>query len=301
MNYQLARLRYFIYGHRFLIMVLAFIFVVWASSFVVFSKNVDKTIRANEAAARARENDANTLLEELHEKRELEKRQAEKKKNQEESIPQKDQTENPAVSAPIEPANNTAGGCNEASSHNNPASIDVLVNKKHCLVPLSFVPSDLVTTSGATISAKAVADFNRMLGDAAGAGQSFLVSSSYRSYQTQVSTYNYWVATNGQQAADTFSARPGFSEHQTGLAIDVGAGDCILSCFGGTSQYQWFQANAAEYGFIQRYYAGFEHITGYTSEEWHYRYVGVGVAKDMRARGIKTLEQYWGLEGGGYR
>ena len=103
-----------------------------------------------------------------------------------------------------------------------------------------------------------------------------------------------------KRGADTYSARPGYSEHQTGLAFDVAAGSCVLDCFGTTSQYQWLQANAADYGFIQRYYAGYENITGYKAEEWHYRYVGTAVAKDMQARGIKTLEQYWDILGGGY-
>lgn len=198
-------------------------------------------------------------------------------------------------------AASSGGGCNQSSAHNNPASIDVLVNKKHCLIPLSFVPPDLVTSNGATLSAKAINDYNRMFAAAANAGQGFYVTSSYRSYSTQVSTYNYWVQQDGKAAADTYSARPGFSEHQTGLVIDVAANGCTLNCFGSTSQYQWFQANAAQYGFIQRYYAGYTAITGYTAEEWHYRYVGVAVAQDMKAKGIKTLEQYWGMEGGDYR
>lgn len=192
-------------------------------------------------------------------------------------------------------------GCNTATTHKNPAAIDVVVNKKHCLAPLTFVPPDLVASHGATLSSKAVASFNAMFAAAAAAGQPFTVSSSYRSYDTQVATYNHWVSVNGQQGADTVSARPGYSEHQTGFVIDVGANGCNLDCFGGTSQYQWFQENAAKYGFIQRYYAGYEHITGYASEEWHYRYVGTAVAQDMATKGIKTLEQYWGIEGGGYR
>lgn len=103
-----------------------------------------------------------------------------------------------------------------------------------------------------------------------------------------------------QAGADTYSARPGYSEHQTGLAFDVAANGCTLNCFGSTSQYQWFQQNAADYGFIQRYYSGYEVITGYKSEEWYYRYVGASIAKDMQAKGIKTLEQYWNIPGGDY-
>lgn len=146
--------------------------------------------------------------------------------------------------------------CNNSKIHNTPASIDVMVNKKHCIQPLSYVPADLVTTNGATLSAKAINSYNQMFAAASAAGQGFGVTSSYRSYNTQISTYNYWVSTSGQAGADTYSARPGYSEHQTGLVMDVSAGSCVLDCFGTTSQYQWLQQNAANYGFIQRYYAG---------------------------------------------
>ena len=110
------------------------------------------------------------------------------------------------------------------------------------------------------------------------------------------------MSVSGAAGADTYSARPGYSEHQTGFAVDVAnaTGTCSLDCFGTTSQYAWLQQHAADYGFIQRYYAGFEAITGYKAEEWHYRYVGVAIAKDMQQRGIKTLEQYWGVPGGTY-
>ena len=301
MNYQLSRLRYFIYGHRFIVVTLVFVITIWGGSFITFSRNVDKSIRANEAAARAQEDEASKLLEELQSKREAEHKAAEEKRLQEESEEERARAEEPVTAAPISPAGSSVGSCNTSTSHNNPASIDVLVNKKHCLVPLSFVPNVVSAQGGATISSVALQDYNRMFNDAASAGQPFWVSSSYRSYATQVSTYNHWVSVNGQTVADTVSARPGYSEHQTGLAIDVAAGDRTLNKFAGTSQYQWFQANAANYGFIQRYYAGFEGVTGYASEEWHYRYVGVAVAKDMQARGVKTLEQYWGFEGGNYR
>ncbi len=190
--------------------------------------------------------------------------------------------------------------CNTATSHNDPSSIDVVVNKKHCIQPLSFSPSDLSTSQGATLSSKAMAAYTQLYAAAAAAGQPFYVTSSYRSYATQIATYNKWVATSGQAGADTYSARPGYSEHQTGLAFDVAAHGCTLSCFGSTSQYSWLQKNAAVYGFIQRYYVDYDAITGYKAEEWHYRYVGIGVAKDMQSKGIKTLEQYWKISGGDY-
>ena len=195
-----------------------------------------------------------------------------------------------------------SASCNVSKSHTDPNSVHVIVNKKHCLQPITFVPGDLVTVYGATLSNKAAGSFKAMYEAAAAAGQQFSVTSSYRSYSNQVSTYAYWVSTSGAAGADTYSARPGYSEHQTGLAVDVASGDgtCSLDCFGKTSQYAWLQANAAQYGFIQRYYATFDSITGYKAEEWHYRYVGRDLAVDMQAKGIKTLEQYWNLPGGTY-
>jgi len=202
-----------------------------------------------------------------------------------------------------------SASCNTSKSHNNPASIDVVVNKKHCMSPVKFVPGDLTTVidskgTSYPLSTKAAAAFNSLSAAAVAADQAFYLTSSYRSYNEQVSTYAYWVNTSGAAGADTYSARPGYSEHQTGLVFDVaatvGGKNYVLSDFSKTSQYQWLVANAADYGFIQRYYAGYEGITGYSAEEWHYRYVGVAVAKDMQAKGIKTLEQYWGVIGGDY-
>lgn len=193
-----------------------------------------------------------------------------------------------------------ASVCNASKTHADSTSIDVVVNKKHCLQPRNYAPADLVTANGATLSAKAMSAYKTLFAAAAAVGQPFSVTSSYRSYNDQVSTYAYWVSVSGASGADTYSARPGYSEHQTGYAFDVAAGGCALDCFGTTSQYQWMQQHAAEYGFIQRYYAGYESITGYKAEEWHYRYVGVDVAQDMKAKGIKTLEQYWSIPGGDY-
>lgn len=205
------------------------------------------------------------------------------------------QAQSATTSGPIDSKDCTSGG-----AHSYPASLDVIVNKKHCIQPLGFVPPDLTTISGATISAKASSDFAAMVAGAKKAGLPFSVTSSYRSYQTQISTYNYWVGLSGVAGADTYSARPGYSEHQTGLSVDLTTDGCALSCFGSTAQYAWLQKHAADYGFIQRYYRGYENITGYSAEEWHYRYVGVSVAQAMKASGVKTLEQYWGISGGDY-
>lgn len=195
--------------------------------------------------------------------------------------------------------------CNPATSHTNPRSIDVIVNKKHCMVPIDFTPSlATVTCNGTTgyMQAVAASAFQQLCNAAAKDGLPISITSSFRSYSSQVTTYNYWVAVNGSAAsADRVSARPGFSEHQTGFAIDIATGGCALECFGGTEQYTWMQNNAHKYGFVQRYNSGQESITGYSAEPWHYRYVGVQVATDMKNKGTKTLEQYFGVQGGDYR
>ncbi len=195
----------------------------------------------------------------------------------------------------------TPAGCAIKGAHGDPNAIDVVINKKHCFNPIDFVPSDLTSYSGYTVSAKIVPDLTAMFNAAAAAGVPLSMTSSYRSYANQVVTYNNWVKVNGSTAAaDTVSARPGYSEHQTGLAMDLSAGNCSLECFRGSAQYAWMQANAATYGFIERYPAGLEGVTGYSPEAWHYRYVGQAIAQEMKAKGIKTLEQLWNISGGGY-
>lgn len=190
---------------------------------------------------------------------------------------------------------------NGLTSHGDPSAIDVMVNKSHCLSPIDFAPSDLTTVMGATISTKAAPQFTALMNAAAAAGVPLSITSSYRSFSNQVATYNGWVAANGStDAADTVSARPGYSEHQTGFAVDFKAGSCALECFLKTNQYTWLQQHAAEYGFIQRYAPGYEAITGYHSEAWHYRYVGTSAAIDMQSKGIHTLEEYWHIAGGDY-
>lgn len=194
----------------------------------------------------------------------------------------------------------SSSDCNTSSSHNDPTKIDVLVNKKHCIVPLTFAPTDLRTSNGATLADQASRAFDQLFAAAQLAGFTIGVTSSYRSYNDQVTTYNYWVGVSGRDGADTYSARPGYSEHQTGLALDVSESGCSLSCFGSTSLYTWLQQNAAEYGFIQRYYSGYESVTGYTAEEWHYRYVGRDTAQLMKQKNVKTLEEFWTMNGGTY-
>lgn len=228
------------------------------------------------------------------------KREAEAKRKADEAEAAKVAEQAKTVTAT--PSTESASSCvNMLNTHNNPSAVDIMVNKAHCLSPLNFTPSDLVSVDGYLFSAKAAPSLRAMLAAAANDGLTISLTSTYRSYENQITTYNGWVATNGStEAADTVSARPGYSEHQTGLAADLGTAGCVLECFAGTPHYAWLQQNAAKYGFVQRYYAGHEATTGYNPEAWHYRYVGTETALDMKDKGIKTLEEYWHISGGTY-
>ena len=120
--------------------------------------------------------------------------------------------------------------------------------------------------------------------------------SGFRSYETQTQLYQDYVNKDGKAEADRYSARPGYSEHQTGLAFDlIGAdGDLVTE----EKAAQWLLDHAADYGFVVRYLKGKEKETGYMAEEWHLRYVGKE-AKDIAASGL-SLEEYYGFEGGDY-
>jgi D-alanyl-D-alanine carboxypeptidase len=190
---------------------------------------------------------------------------------------------------------------NQQCDVTDPASITVVINKKHCFNPKNWTPSNLGSFDGYILQAEASEHIAAMAQDAAAAGSGFSLSSAYRSYDNQVATYDTWVSVNGSiTAADTVSARPGYSEHQTGLAADLKAGTCTLDCFGGTASYIWLRQHAAEYGFIERYPEGLTPITGYAPEAWHWRYVGIPTAQDMKAKGIQTLESYFNITGGDY-
>ncbi len=191
----------------------------------------------------------------------------------------------------------------------NPASRLVLVNKRRPLVPTDFVPPDLITAaipSGSgepvLVRAEAGAAAEGMFAAAAEEGVIINVKSSFRSYDLQVQLYNSYVADKGDAAADTTSARPGYSEHQTGLAIDIGDANAGPSCdfnpcFADTAAAQWVAEHGPEYGFVVRYLPGDDAVTGYLAEPWHLRYLGAAVARDMQNQGIRSYEEYLGLPG----
>lgn len=120
--------------------------------------------------------------------------------------------------------------------------------------------------------------------------------SGFRSYENQVKLYQDYVTKDGKAEADRYSARPGYSEHQTGLAFDIIGtnGDLVTE----PKAAQWLLDHAADYGFVVRYLKGKEKETGYMAEEWHLRYVGKE-AKEIAASGL-SLEEYYGFEGGDY-
>lgn len=181
-------------------------------------------------------------------------------------------------------------------------SLLVLVNKHSAISPLGYSPSNLTAPnvtkrSGAVIDARASGALESMFTDASNAGLSLMLSNAFRSYSTQQGLYNNYVARDGQTAADTYSARPGHSEHQTGLAADiiVPSGTCSLeACFGDLPEGKWLAENSYKYGFIIRYTKTNKSEAGYTYEPWHIRYIGVSDATSYYQSGASSLESYLG-------
>ena len=136
--------------------------------------------------------------------------------------------------------------------------------------------------------------FDKMNADAKSLGLSLWIASGYRSYWTQNTLYNNYVASDGKEEADTYSARPGYSEHQTGLAFDLNS---VEDSFANTDEGKWVKDNCYRYGLIIRYPKGKESITGYIYEPWHLRYVGVDLATKLYNDGDWiTLEEYFGID-----
>jgi D-alanyl-D-alanine carboxypeptidase len=185
-----------------------------------------------------------------------------------------------------------------------PESVTVLVNKQNSL-PSTYEPTDLVYpnipfTFAEKIEKRkmrqvAASAIEKLFDGANKDGIHLAGVSAYRSYATQKSVFQNYVKKDGEEKAKTYSAVPGTSEHETGLAIDVSGstGKCAAEdCFGGTKEAVWLEKHAAEYGFIIRYPQGKATITGYQYEPWHLRYVGTEVAKEMQGKGL-TMEEYY--------
>ena len=179
----------------------------------------------------------------------------------------------------------------------------VLVNKQYKL-PSSYAPRDLVKAdksgirrgAGYYLRSIVIPDLTKMINDAQSEGVDLSIVSGYRSYQTQIDTYNYWLKMNNGDTAlvDTFSARAGHSQHQLGTVIDFSTSeinDKLGDEFSNTKASMWLSKNAYKYGFVISYPKGYENITGYKHESWHYRYIGVDNAQNMVNSG-KILELY---------
>lgn len=182
-------------------------------------------------------------------------------------------------------------------------SLWVVVDKLRRLSPKRYAPTDLTTmnvphTYTPILRRDAAKAYRTMYRAARRDGIDLVVQSSYRSYSAQVSVYNGWVSTIGREAADLQSARPGYSEHQIGLSVDIAAANracTIQACFGTTPEGKWLKSNAPQFGWHLRYPSGKTAITGYIYEPWHWRFVGVELAAELSLTPKITLEEFFGL------
>jgi len=177
-------------------------------------------------------------------------------------------------------------------------SIDMLVNK-HRYLDENYEPNDLMeipeeyaSEAGMKSSRIAFNAFREMSNAASKEGYGLVINSAYRSYQDQVELGEYYKKWYGQSYVDKYVAKPGFSEHQTGLAYDVGS--TSVNVFANSKEYQWMKDNAYKYGFIERFTKRYENITGFRMEAWHYRYVGKDIAKYIHDNNI-PFEEYWAM------
>ncbi|MCP1357483.1 M15 family metallopeptidase [Aneurinibacillus migulanus] len=210
----------------------------------------------------------------------------------------------PASSNSSDDSNDVAKKDEAAQAITDPHNVAVMVNKQFSL-PENYEPTDLVYPN-VRFTFKEKIEKRKMRKEAAEALEKMFAGaekdgvylagvSAYRSHKTQTAVFNRYVKKDGEEKAKTYSAVPGHSEHETGLAIDVSGSDgrCAAEdCFAGTKEAEWLAKHAPEYGFIIRYPEGKESITGYKYEPWHIRYVGTDIAKNIAERNI-TLEEYF--------
>ncbi|MBE6127739.1 MAG: D-alanyl-D-alanine carboxypeptidase family protein [Erysipelotrichaceae bacterium] len=196
----------------------------------------------------------------------------------------------------------------ECQTGNINDNILVVTNKKHAL-PAGYEPDDLVRPRvemlrECYVRRIASAALEEMFAAARNEGIHLVLGSAYRSETRQRELYDKYCQQYGRQEADTFSSRPGHSEHQTGLAADISDHDAatyLSEEFENTPEGQWLLQHAHEYGFILRYPKDKEEITGYVYEPWHYRFVGKEAAKALFNEGSRlTMEEYYDIEGGNY-
>lgn len=230
--------------------------------------------------------------------------------NEQDNLQGKPDSENGGITEPTiaDPSDSGTKGVGDQpatdKAFTEPDSIAVMVNKEYG-IPDSYTPSDLVypdvrftfteKIEKRMMRSEAAKALEKMFAGAEEDGVYLAGVSAYRSLATQTSLFNRYVKKDGEEKAKTYSAVPGYSEHQTGLSIDISGSDgkCAAeSCFGGTKEANWLSEHAAEYGFIIRYPEGKQAITGYKYEPWHVRYVGQDIAAFISEKDI-TLEEYY--------
>lgn len=189
----------------------------------------------------------------------------------------------------------------EHYTNTNPTNLDdgllILVNKYNYLSS-DYNPDDLEEVRNwycygeNEIRSEVYDNFIDMFYDAKEEGLTLIITSGYRDYKLQKELYEEYQIDYGEEGADKVAARAGFSEHHTGLALDIVTYDVIMEEFEKTDEFKWMQENAYKYGFILRYPKDKEYITGYSYESWHYRYVGKETAKTIHDLGI-TFDEYY--------
>lgn len=218
------------------------------------------------------------------------------------------QTSTPAKIPPTQPVVITLPGTQPFTAlqedYSQPQSLWVLVSKDYPLTDQQYVPvvnrPNVKTRSDKTLSEQSVrtdihSAIESLFAAATAAGHDILLASGYRSYELQQTYFSNYSRTYGETAANNFSARPGQSEHQTGLALDISLSsrECYLDvCFGDTEAGKWLAAHSYEYGFIIRYPADKTAITKYQYEPWHLRYVGNDLAHALHTSGLTLDEAY---------
>ena len=178
----------------------------------------------------------------------------------------------------------------------NPNEIDALVNKYNKLDKF-YRPYDLVklnlkcSNKDKYLRKEAAKYFEEMCSNASKSGYKIIAVSTYRSYFYQKELFNKYIKEMGLKKTLSASAKPGHSEHQLGLSVDVEGSNLDYNKFENSKEFKWMINNSYKYGFILRYPKGKEYITGFKYEPWHYRYVGIKIAKEIHDKNI-TLEEY---------
>ncbi len=174
---------------------------------------------------------------------------------------------------------------------------NILVNK-YIYLPSDYIPNNLeivdnkYTDGNKLLVSDARINFEEMAMDAKKEDLNIRIISAYRDYNYQKNLYDNYVLKDGKDIADTYSARPGYSEHQTGLVIDLDNINLSYEQFESTNEFKWMEDNSYKYGYILRYPLDKEYITGYYYEPWHYRYVGKRIAKYIHDNDI-TFDEYY--------